>query len=402
MKAFATGLLVLATVMFVIAFHWQKSGAPGWVGYWASASEAAMVGALADWFAVTALFRRPLGLPIPHTAIIPTRKDQIGASLQSFVADNFLSEAVVRERIAGVEAPRRLAQWVSQPAHAERVLAEAVTGLGAGLQVIGDEDVQSLLEQTLFRRVIDTPWGPPAGRALQEVIENGRHHALVDLVVAKGHDWVLVNEALVERLVSDRAPTWSPPSVDRRVALAVHRQIVRFLAEMRDDPQHPARAGLDRLLAEFAEELRTDPERQKAVEEWKQRQLADPQVRALFTSAAGALRVALLETAQDPDSELRRRAAMALVSLGERIQSDDLLRAKLDGWLGDAVSHVVVTYRDEVATVISETVARWDAQETSRRIELQVGRDLQFIRINGTVVGALAGLAIHAVSVTLL
>jgi uncharacterized membrane-anchored protein YjiN (DUF445 family) len=399
MKAGATLLLVAFAVMYAIATRWQQHGAPGWVGYWATATEAGMVGALADWFAVTALFRRPLGLPIPHTAIIPTRKDALGRSLQAFVADNFLSGDVVRDRVSRAGTPLRVGAWLSTRRSADRVVGEAATAMRAVVEVLHDDDVQEVLEHSLVRRLLEPPWGPPAGQLLDRIVQDGTHHKLVDLAIDETHRWLLDNDEIVLRVVRDQAPTWTPAFVDTAIALRVYTELVRFVGEVRVDPDHRSRQAVDAFLTKFADDLQHNPDTIAAAEQAKQRVLEHPEFRKALTALWSSVKTVLLAAADDPDSELRQRASLGLMSLGERIVADEGLRTKLDGWIGDALTHVVTTYRDEVATVISDTVGRWDADETSRRIEIQVGRDLQYIRINGTLVGALAGLAIHAITV---
>ena len=402
MKTVATALLVVAAVVYAVTRRWQATGAPGWVGYLNAAAEAGMVGALADWFAVTALFRHPLGLPIPHTAIIPTKKDALGHSLEDFVATNFLSADVVRDKVHRVQVAGRLGAWLSDPAHARRVTGELATAVRAGLAVLRDEDVQEVLEKTVLRRVVDHPWGPPAGRLLGEVVREGTHHRLVDLLVAHIHAWLVANRDAVVKVVQQQAPSWSPNWVDDLVAGRVYAEVLRFAGEVRAQPDHPVRQAVDALLAELADDLQHDPATIERAEALKERLLAHPEVRQAVAAVWTTARRMLLDAVDDPESELRVRVLDGLVSLGERLAVDEDLRTKVDGWVEDATTHVVSTYRDEIATVISDTVNRWDARETSRKVELQVGRDLQFIRINGTVVGALAGLLIHAVTVTLL
>lgn len=398
MKVFATGLLVLAAAVYVSARHWETSGGPAVAGYLAAAAEAGMVGALADWFAVTALFRRPLGLPIPHTAIIPTRKAALGRSLEQFVAANFLSEPVVRTKIASVGVAERVGGWLAERPNAERATGELSAVVRGSLTVLRDEDVQDVIESIVVRRLADQPIGPPAGRVLEQVVADGTHHPAVDLVVDSVHEWLLEHRELVLRVVTEQAPEWSPRFLDRRVATKVYNEVTRFVAEVKADPRHQLRLALDKYLGGFAADLCSDPETMARADAWVRRAVGSAAVRRAVAALWDSVRRVLVDAVDDPASELRVRVADGLVALGARLGSDADLRNKVNRWAEDAGAHLVLTYRDEVATVISDTVNRWDAAEASRKIEIHVGRDLQFIRINGTVVGALAGLVIHAVT----
>jgi len=398
MKLVALSFLVGATLVFLAMTLWQSAGAPGWAGYVKAAAEAGMVGALADWFAVTALFRHPLGIKIPHTAIIPTRKDAIGDSLGEFVGSNFLSEQVVRERLRRVGVAGRLGGWLAEPANADRVTAELSTVLRGVVAVLRDEDVQAVMEQAVVRRVVAVPWGPPLGKLLSGVFADGAHHKLVDLMCDRAYEWVKSNHTAVLRVVSDRAPTWSPKFVDSMVADKVYGEVLSFAWLVKTDPNHPMRLAIDKFLAEFAQDLQTDEATMARAEAVKEQVLEHPEVQNVIGSAWSTAKAMLLDAAEDPSSELRRRVREGLMSLGKRLSNDDSLREKVDSWVEGAAAYVVLNYRDEITTLITDTVQRWDAEETSRKIELQVGRDLQFIRINGTVVGALAGLLIYTVA----
>ncbi|GLY19101.1 DUF445 domain-containing protein [Kineosporia rhizophila] len=394
MKAVATALLVVAAVIYLVTLNQE-----GPLGFVNAAAEAAMVGALADWFAVTALFRRPLGLPIPHTALIPTRKNQIGESLQEFVADNFLSEDIVREKIRQAEVTRRVGNWLAEADHAERVGAELATAGHGVLSVLRDDDVAAMLEQVVVPRAADIPVSPLAGGLLDGILDDGAHRRLVDLLIDEGSSWLEINQDRIMLLVTEQAPGWTPQWVDNRIARRVYDEMQRWLTEIAGDQQHPARQALDDLLRRLARDLRTDPETQAKVEAIKIRLLEHPELRKASIALWSTVRRMLIEALADPEGELRRRMVTALVDLGNRLGRDKTLQARLDSYAEDVIGYVVRNYAGELAMVISETVQRWDAEDASRRIELHVGRDLQFIRINGTVVGALAGLVIHSVAV---
>ncbi|MFE2494885.1 DUF445 domain-containing protein [Streptomyces scopuliridis] len=398
MKTTATGLLLLVALVYVLATWGKNSGLGGWTGFVAAAAEAGMVGALADWFAVTALFRHPLGLPIPHTAIIPNKKDQLGTSLGAFVGENFLSAEVVRNRLSALGIGRRLGNWLAEPDHADRVTAELSTALRGALTVLRDSDVQAVVGEAITRRADAVEIAPGLGKTLDSVVADGAHHRAVDLICARAHDWLVEHGDSVMDAVQGGAPGWTPRFVDRRIGDRVYKELLRFITEMRDMPAHPARGAIDRFLRDFAADLQSDTDTRARVERLKSELLARPEVQDIIASAWASVRAMIMSAAEDDRSELRLRARASLLSLGSRLATDARLQGKLDGWIEDAAAYVVSTYRGEITSLISDTVASWDAADTSRKIEAHIGRDLQFIRINGTVVGALAGLLIYTVS----
>ncbi|MGW5306646.1 DUF445 domain-containing protein [Streptomyces griseoluteus] len=398
MKLTAAGLLLFVAVVYALATWAGHAGAGPWSGYVAAAAEAGMVGALADWFAVTALFRHPLGLPIPHTAIIPTKKDQLGVSLGEFVGENFLSEDVVRQRLAAVGIGSRLGDWLAEPANADRVTAELATALRGALTVLRDSDVQAVVGEAITRRADAREIGPAVGKLLDRIVADGGHRRVVDLVVGRAHEWLERHRDDVMVAIEGGAPGWTPRFVDRKVGDRVYKELLRFVTEMREMPSHPARAALDRFLTDFATDLQSDTETRARVERLKSEVLARDEVQDLIASAWTAVRSMIVAAAEDEHSELRLRVRAGLLSLGRRLATEPKMQGKVDRWIEGAAVHVVTTYRREITSLITETVAGWDAEHTTRKIEAHIGRDLQFIRINGTVVGSLAGLVIYTVS----
>ncbi|MCZ2403371.1 DUF445 domain-containing protein [Paenarthrobacter sp. Z7-10] len=396
MKGSALSLLVLFAIIFTVSFGLQ--GQYPWLEYVRAASEGGMVGALADWFAVTALFRYPMGLKIPHTAIIPNRKDAIGASLGEFVETNFLSETVVRQKLAGMGLVQTVGSWLATPAGAERVATEGSALIRGMMAVLNDDDVRDVIESMVRKHLIDPPWGPPIGRIAEQIFNDGHHHQLVDLLVDRSTEWVERNHEVISRLVSDRSPTWVPTFVDSLMGDKIYTELHKFARAVQRDPQHQVRLQLDDYLKDLAKELQHDPIMIARAESIKAQVLDDPRVRELAGRTWTTVKSALLTAVDDPDSELRIKFTAAVRDFGKRLVQDHELAAKANAWIGDAASYLVRTYRHEIASIISDTVGRWDAKETSEKIELQVGRDLQYIRINGTVVGGLAGLAIFAVA----
>jgi uncharacterized membrane-anchored protein YjiN (DUF445 family) len=396
MRTLAVSLLLFAALVYVATY--DRDGFWGFVN---AGAEASMVGAIADWFAVTAIFKHPLGLPIPHTALIPRRKEMLGRSLEEFVGENFLSEAVIRDRIEAAALSRRIGEWLAVEDNARRVVDEAAAVLHIGLSRVRDADLAALVEEALLPRFLEEPISPVAGSLLQEVVRDGAHHGLVDLALEEARDWLVQNEDTFTDIVAERAPWWSPTAVNDRVTHRIHVELVAWIDDIRDDPYHHARSALDSALAKLAEDLLHDPATQARAERLKERVLSHPQLVTTATSLWNAFRRALLVSLQDPDGPLRRRALEELKAFAARMHGDEALRKRLDGYASDLAVFVVDRYGAEITAVITHTVDRWDGREAARRIELHVGRDLQFIRINGTIVGGLVGVAIHTVSVLL-
>ncbi|WP_396655195.1 DUF445 domain-containing protein [Microbacterium sp.] len=396
MKGVALGALVLMAVVFVIAFALEDR-AP-WLSYVRAAAEGGMVGALADWFAVTALFRHPLGIPIPHTAIIPRRKDEIGRTLGDFVETEFLSGPIVRTKLESMDVAARLGAWLTVESHAARVVEEGSAMAAGILRALSDDEVQEVIAELAREHLLVPDWGPPAGAWLERVVSAGAHHGAVDLAVDSIAAWLHANRAAFEGLVSRRLPAWVPGIAHRLVDDTVYKEAVRFADAVRADPVHPARRALDGYLARLADNLQHDPATIGKLEDAKRIVFDSPRVRALAAQAWEAAKNGLLTALADPRSGLRLRAQDALAETGRRLQTDAALRGRVDTWIADAASFLVDRYRHDIASIITDTVERWDPAETTQKIELQVGRDLQYIRLNGTIVGALAGVVIYTVA----
>ncbi|MRJ77546.1 DUF445 family protein [Aeromicrobium sp. SMF47] len=394
MRALALSLLILAAIIYVLT----RDHDSGFLGYVNAGSEAAMVGAIADWFAVTALFRHPLGLPIPHTAIIPKRKEALGESLQEFVADNFLKEDVIRERIGSAGMSRRVGEWLVVGKHSERLVHEGSRILADALSHVRESDVAAVVQEALIPRLKEEELSPVVGQLLEEVLRDDAHRGLVDLAVDELSRWLASNHDEVAALIENRAPSWTPQWLDKRVATWVHEQVVEWVADIGRTPDHNARIALDNWLRDLADGLQHDPDTMERFERLKERMLSQPRLSTTSVQLWEALRRALIGSLGDETGLLRTRANQEIDKLGHRLIDDPVLAERVDTTIADIASYAVNNYGHEVATVISATVNRWDGKETADRIELHVGRDLQFIRINGTVVGGLAGIVIHAIS----
>jgi len=395
MRLVALSLLVFAAVVFLATLRVKDEGFWGFVN---AGAEASMVGAMADWFAVTALFRHPLGIPIPHTALIPRRKDMLAQSLQDFMGENFLREDIIRDRVLSAQISDRLANWLLEPANARRVVDEASHVTTLGLERMRDEAVAEIVEEAVIPRLREEPISPIAGSLLGEVVRDKAHYGLVDLALGEFHRWLTENPETFARVLAERAPWWAPHQVNDLVITRMHKEALKWVSEIRDNPTHQARVALDDLLADLADDLLHDAATIERAERLKVRILDHPQLMETVLSLWRAFRSALIAALADPEGPLRTRIQSELEKFAQRVVAERDLRDRLDGYVADLAAFAVNRYGTELTAVISHTINRWDGKETASRVELLVGRDLQFIRINGTIVGALAGLGIHGLT----
>ncbi len=396
MKTLALSLLVIAAIIYLATLPVAQGGGWGWVN---TGAEAAMVGAMADWFAVTALFRHPLGLPIPHTAIVPTKKDEIALSLEDFFTENFLTEEIARDRLAAANLGLRVGRWLQDEGHAARVSTEFTRIARAGVARVGDDDVRGLVDDVVMPRLAREPMASLAGDLLSAVVADGAHRGFVDLVVREVRDWLTRHPDSFKRMVANRAPWWAPDAVSTRIVDWTYNNALDWAQSILDDPNHQTRQSIDDLLLRVADDLQHDPDVQARAEALKSRLLTHPQLAESAINVWHTVRDSLAASLDDPNSRVHARVRQALTDLGTTLVTNDAQRARLETRIADIVAFFVNTYGGEVSSIISHTIQRWDGEEASRRIELHVGRDLQFIRINGTVVGCLVGLLIHAVTV---
>lgn len=401
MKLVALSFLIGAAIIYAVTTVVLVRGGPQWLEWIQAAAEAGMVGGLADWFAVTALFRHPIGLPIPHTAIIPNRKDGLADGLAQFVGDHFLEPDAVRERLRRVEIPRRLGGWLADESNALRVGHDASAAINGAITAMRDEMVRPILEDAVLNRAAETPVAPVLGRLLDEVLTDGAHHNMVDVLAREGHIWLLANQHQVVDLIAARAPEWTPKWVDELVSIRLHTEIAQVVSDISRDRSHEARVALDDFLARLAKDLRTDVAVMGRIEQAKRNLLNREEIRHTFADVVSAGRRLVVEMLDDENSVLRQQINKSLIEFGHTLQNDPAVADKVEELLGNALEYLVVRHSHEVTALITETIGSWDGEEAARRIELHTGRDLQFIRINGTLVGALFGVLIHAASLVL-
>ncbi len=391
----ATALLAGVTVLFVAV---TVAGAHGtFLGYVQAGAEASMVGGVADWFAVTALFRRPLGLPIPHTALIVERKDQFAATLGQFVQENFLNADVLAERIRSAGLVSRLSAWLADRANAARFAGHAADLVVTVAEALRDEDVQRVLTTELTRAVDAVEVAPLAGRALRVVIAGGHHAELFNALVASADRYLDGHYGELRDRFAGEAPRWMPEPVYRRVFDRLYDRLRERLVAMAADPDDETRQQFEQWIAGLPDRLETSPELRERGERLKREVLGSAGLRDWSSSLWQKAKDTLRAQAADPESELRRRLADVLVATGGRLGSDPRLQEGLERLVESGARALAVQFHDELADLVTGTIERWDAAETSSQLELLLGHDLQYIRINGTVVGAGVGLALHAI-----
>jgi uncharacterized membrane-anchored protein YjiN (DUF445 family) len=395
----ATALLVGATALFVAV---TVAGVHGtFLGYLQATAEASMVGGVADWFAVTALFRRPLGLPIPHTALIVERKDQFAATLGQFVQENFLNADVLAERIRAARLVPRLAAWLADEANAAR-FAGHVADLGVNVaEALRDEDVQRVLTAELTRAVDAVEVAPLAGRALRVIIAEGHHDELVNAAVAAADRYLADHHVELRERFKSEAPRWLPDAAYRLMFDRLYNRLRQRLAAMAADPGDETRRQFEEWIAGLPGRLETSPVLRERGERLKRDILGSAELRDWSSSLWQKAKDTLRTQAADPESELRRQLAAALVSAGQRLGSDQRLQEGLERVVESGARALADQFHDELADLVTGTIERWDAAETSSQLELLLGPDLQYIRINGTVVGAGVGLALHGIALAL-
>src|SRR6266576_1477247 len=396
MKRRATALLGVALLVFVIASMYDQ--VYPWLGYVRATAEASLVGGLADWFAVTALFRHPLGLPIPHTAIVATRKERIGQILGNFVQNHFLSRDVIAANLRRVHPAERAARWLADREHARQFSRQFAGGLAKTLANLPANELQDLVSQVVRNRVRTFRVAPALGKTLALALADNRQEELLNATVKLAADAVRDNRELIRERVRAETPWWVPPVLDDKIYQKIIAAVERLLHDMVMDPAHPLRAAFDDAIRDFIERLQHSPEvieRAEALkEEWLMGAATDDLSRKLWEGIRQAVSAYAAGGGDGAPSPLDS----GLSEFGTALLSNPTLLAEIDDLLIDVTASVVEKYRHEIGDLIAKTVAGWDPQATSRRFELAVGRDLQFVRINGTLVGGLVGLLIYTIT----
>lgn len=396
MRIVATGLLVVMAVIFLFARHQAALGSPLW-GYVRAFAEAAMVGGMADWFAVTALFRHPLGLPIPHTAIIPRNKDRIGDNLASFLKVNFLTASVIARRMRRVDISNGLGRLLTSPPEGGRMREGAGRLFANILESLNDDRLGGMIKSALAGRLRALEIAPLLGQTLDAAIIENRHAEMLDAIIGRASKILLQNEHIVREMVHKRAGSvlrWT--GLDEKLATGIIDGLHKMIDDMTTQHDHPLRLKAQEGLVALAQSLQHDPEMQAKVAALKNEILDSPAVAAWIDTLWNNARTGMIRVAREPGSTTGKGIGDALRQLGEMLQNEPRLRATINQFARRATVGLVASYGDGIVTLVSETIRGWDARTVTDRLESAVGRDLQYIRINGTMVGGLVGLALHA------
>lgn len=397
MQRLALALLLGAAMGFLVARRFE--GAHPLLGYLRAFCEAAMVGGLADWFAVTALFRRPFGLPIPHTAIIPEKKDRLGEALGSFVERNFLSPEIVAAKLTASDFSEFAARWLTDPARAGAAARQLAALLPRILDAAGEEPARHFLREHLQAGLRRVELAPLAAGVLETLTAEDRHQGLVDDLLERGARLLRAAEPEIrERVRAKTSWLWQRLGVDGRISDRLIGAAEEALREVSGDPRHAWRRRFTAATREYIDALRHSEALRARAEEWKEAVLAQPALGQYLGAVWDALRERVREDAGGPDSQVRAGAEAAMLRIGEALMTDAAVREALNGWVRRVLGELVQTRRNEVAALIADTVRLWDARTVADKIERAIGRDLQYIRINGTLIGGLVGLALHAVA----
>jgi uncharacterized membrane-anchored protein YjiN (DUF445 family) len=398
MRRIATGLLLAMAMLFVAGKYLEQNFHPQW-GFLRAFAEAGMIGGLADWFAVTALFRYPLGIRIPHTAIIPNNKERIGRTLAAFLRSNFLTTKIVARRVQRMDVSGAMGRFLISPTGGEGRMRMGASRLAGDIVgALDDERLGGIAKTALKKQLEKLDVAPLLGQLLHAAIAERRHMAVLDGVVKWSAKTLEANEHLIREMVAEKANSimrWT--GLDERLADAIVNGLHKLLAEMAANPDHPLRAKGEEGLASLADDLIHQKKMQAKVAKWKKEMLANPAINQWIDGLWQLGRESLLKATRDPDASMAGKLGEALTQLGSKLQDDAQLKEQINRFARRAIVGTTEHYGDNIVALVSDTIGKWDASTITDRVENAVGSDLQFIRINGTLVGGLAGIVIHAV-----
>ena len=398
MRRIATGLLVLMALIFVAARLLQPRFP--WLSFVIAFAEAAMVGALADWFAVTALFRHPLGLPIPHTAIVPANKDRIGSSVADFLEQNFLTRDVLSEELRHIDFAGAAAHWLCEPGNSREVALQITQGVPTVVRMVEDHDVGNFLQATLASGLKNVRFAPLLAEVLEVLIADRRHQLLFDHLIGMAADALERNQEYIRLKIHEASPRWMPRIIDEKLFEKIMTESQAILDEMRQEDSE-WRGRFHASVEQFIVRLRSSPDYEERIAGVVDQTLQHPLFKSYTHTVWTNVRDRLLADADKPDSRIAAQLERALGGVGMALQRDPTVQDKLNGWIRQFAATAISSRRHLIADLIKRVIRKWDAETVSRKFESYVGRDLQYIRINGTLVGGLVGLLLHLVSMAL-
>jgi uncharacterized membrane-anchored protein YjiN (DUF445 family) len=393
MQWLATLLLASMLVLLAISAAWQLRYP--WLHWVQAFAEAGTIGAMADWYAVTALFRRPLGLPVPHTAIIPTHKDRIGETLGEFVQQNFLTPENIIAKLRHADAAKALAEWLAVRENSFAVASAVADFIPALLKGLEDREVRHFLDRSLTPQLLSLNVSRIAGDILTLLTRDDRHHVVLDRALQALERWLLEKEELIEAKFGEESP-FTPRVVDRYVVNKFVQGIIALLHEVVENPAHELRGQFDQGVQTLIQNLMNSEEYRRKGQELMQELVEHLRTEDLYRSLWEEVRGRLTADLQSDSSVIKGYIAAALAALGDHLLDEPGVRRKLNAWWLETVRQIVVRFGDQISALISEVVKSWDADEISHKVELEIGKDLQYIRINGTLVGGAVGLLLHA------
>jgi uncharacterized membrane-anchored protein YjiN (DUF445 family) len=389
-------LALLLAMVALLAITSVNIAAHPWTAWLKAFAEAAVVGAVADWFAVVALFRHPLGLPIAHTAIIPNNKDRIGESLGRFVEENFLTPENVIERLARVNVAKACGTWLADPANSDRAAAGLCGMVPRVLTMIQDEDVARFLTRTLLGELDKVNLSPVAGEVLELVTSGEQYQALFDDALKGIERLIVANQALILEKFGE-ASKYTPGFIDQYIVDRFVAGIVRLLQEVIADPRHPLRMQFADSTRTLIEKLKTSPAMHERGAAIKRQLIEHLRTKPYYAAIWHDIKNRILADVASDRSRLRQTASSLLKSLGAGLEKDEAMQRKLNEWLLGALETLMLVHRHQISLLITDVVKSWDARDVSEKIELEIGKDLQFIRLNGTLVGGCVGVLLHVV-----
>lgn len=397
-KNMATGLFVAMAVIYLVITFVLKKWPQNWMGYVQAFSEAGMVGALADWFAVTALFNRPLGLPIPHTNLIENSKERIGENLGDFVVQNFLNPTTIKPYIKKIEPAALLAEWLQQTKNKTLLVAEACKIINSLLQKTNEAEIGKMLGAKAKGLIKDLPMNDFAANSLHYVLQHNEHQQLITLLAEKIKSYILENDDFIKGKVKDESYFFIPKFVDNNLATKITKGLYNYFEEIELQPSHRLRREITDQLYIFEEELRVNPEKKEQLKNITEKLFSEESLEKYAAALWKGMKEKLVIQLQDANSSFRKYLEKQIAEFAETLHTDVAMQKRMNSWLQFTAYKYILRNSNNAGKLISQTVGNWKGRDLSRKLELEVGKDLQFIRVNGTLVGGLVGLIIHFIT----